>query len=78
MLDTRHALAFRRTVGAQLIGDDGFWGEPLLFQKPDRQPHGGLCVAPGLDDFVETIAVLVRAAFYLDRALDCQFGQWCA
>lgn len=60
MLDIRHDLAFRGTVGAQLIRDHALRRHALLLQQSGQQALGSLGVAAGLDDFVEHVAFLIN------------------
>ena len=58
VLDIRHDLPFRRTIGTQLVGDDALWRQALFLQQPGEQAPGGLGIAAVLDDLVD-ISVLI-------------------
>jgi hypothetical protein len=57
--DLRHDLTPGRSVGAQLFGDNALGRDALLSQEPDQQSFGSLGVAPGLDDLIAHIAILI-------------------
>ena len=59
VLDIRHDLPFRRSIGTQLVGDHAVWGEALLLQQPGEQALGGLGIAAVLDDLIENMSILV-------------------
>ena len=62
MIDIRHDLAMRRTIGAQLVGNNPLRRDALLLQKSSQQSFGSLGIATGLDDLVKDIAILINSA----------------
>ncbi len=49
-------------VGSELVSDHASGRNALLSKQPRQQALSGLCVAAGLGDFVENIAVLIDRA----------------
>ncbi len=62
MLDSRHALASCRGIGAKLVSDDALWQASLLLHQPDQETLGSFGVTPALDDLVENVAFLIDRA----------------
>jgi len=62
MIKARHDLAFRCTVGAQLVRNDPFRNEALAFYQFDQKPLCSTLVSPGLKDFLKNDAVLIDRA----------------
>lgn len=58
VLDIRHDLPFRRSIGTQLVRDHALWCEALFRQQPGEQALGGLIIAAVLDDLIENISIL--------------------
>src|SRR5262245_60741339 len=52
----------RAGVGAQLVCDQQFWRETLLFEQLAHQPQGRPTVAPALDQHVENLALVIDGA----------------
>jgi hypothetical protein len=67
MLDCGHDLSPCCDVRAELVGDDALGRDALLIQQASQETSGGFAVAPGLQNFVENIALLI------DRALEPMF-----
>ena len=62
MPDCGHDFSPRRDVRAELVGDDALGRDALLFQQAPQQTGRGLAVAPGLQNLVENIALLIDRA----------------
>ena len=62
MLDRRHDLSPGRGGRTELVGDDAFGRDALLFQQASQQATGGFGVAPRLQNLVE------NGAFRIDGA----------
>ena len=62
MLDLWHDQMLGGGVGSELVSDHVCGRNALLSEQPRQQTLSGLCVAAGLDDFVENIAVLIDGA----------------
>ncbi len=59
MLDCRHDLTPGSGIRAELVGDHPSGRTALLLEKTPQQAPCRLGVAPGLDDFIEDIAILI-------------------
>src|SRR5207344_288237 len=54
--------AQRRTVGSELVGDDGDGSDALLLQKFPHELEGRLTVAPWLNEDIQNLAFAVHGA----------------
>ena len=62
MLDRGQGLTPCRGVRAELVGDDALGRDALLSQQAPQQTGRSLAVAPGLQNLVENIALLIDRA----------------
>ena len=51
--------AERRSVGSELVGHNGGWGEALLLQKFSHQLERRLAISPWLNEYVQDLAFAV-------------------
>lgn len=63
MLDIRHDLPFRRSIGTQLGGGHALWYEALFLQQSGEQALGGLGIAAVLDGLIENMNAMPRIAW---------------
>jgi len=51
--------AERRSVGPELVGHGGGWGDALLLQKFSHQRERRLAISPWLNEYVQDLAFAV-------------------
>lgn len=60
MLDMRHDLPFRGYIRSQCVGDEPLGRHALFLQQADLETLCGLGIAPGPNNLIENIAILIN------------------